>query len=241
MPNNTPVELNKSWICGHLHDVTDTETKKAAWVLVQEPGFVGFGAVYRDKIYWPPHESSDKPSEWEPDWERVSDLRLFGENGEWHVWLDWQRKHQCRLLEFDPEDEWCIWLGPEGKNQCEANQSGQKDDILAEYHFLWGTKKGKSRYLVEDRGAEIWLPLAEFDDLEEEFDLPLRLKLKQVIAYDPKYHLAGIIDAALVALLRKSGEVPLMPSSSLLCPESRTVEATKHCSEDESSKASPDS
>lgn len=219
MPNKTDVELNESWVRERLRDVTDIETKKAAWVLVQEPGFIGFGAVYQDKIYWPPHESSDKPSEWEPDWERVSDLRLFGENGEWHVWLDWERKHQCRLLEFDPEDEWRIWLGPEGKNQCEAKQSGRKRDVLTENHFLWGTKKGKSRYLVENRGAEIWLPLAEFDDLDEESDLPLRLKLKQVIGYDDESddssHLAGIIDAALVGLVRssdESGEDLLLPT-----------------------------
>ena len=38
MPNKTSIELNKSWICERLCHVTNIETKKVAWVLVQEPG-----------------------------------------------------------------------------------------------------------------------------------------------------------------------------------------------------------
>lgn len=164
-------ELNKAWVCEHLCDVTDIETKKAAWVLLQEPGFIGFGVVMQHDICFPPSIN--------PDWTLTSDLRLFGEKGEWHVWRDWDGKHYARLLEL--------------KNI---------NDALTEHHFLWGTTKEETDTppwikLVEDRGTEIWLPLqGRVKDEEKKNNLPLRLKLKQVIDYDCKYHLAGIVDAA---------------------------------------------
>ena len=91
------------------------------------------------------------------------------------------------------------------------------DDALTEYHALWGTKKKDTDSpawikVVEDRGTEIWLPLA--DDRLKDSDLPLRLKLKQIIDYDPKYHLAGIIDAALIGLTT-SDKKPLLPPSDM--------------------------
>lgn len=195
MSNNTPMELNGSWVCQHLSDVT---THSTAWVLLQEPGFIGFGVVQQDKIFWPPN----MPWHWTPDWRRVHDLRLFGKKGEWHVWLDSDGKHQCRLLEFNEKNEWHLWLGWKGKNQCRPEKSGKKVDVLREYHALWGSKvkRGKSAWirLIEDRGVEIWLPLKGLKDA----DLPLRLELKQIIDYDPKYRLAGIVDAALVGIVQ---------------------------------------
>ena len=89
MPNKCQIQLNKEWVCQHLSDVTNTETQNSAWVLVQEPGFIGFGVVSSKEICWPPY----KEAEWEPDWDLVSDLRLFSEKGEWHVWRDWDGKH----------------------------------------------------------------------------------------------------------------------------------------------------
>ena len=71
--------------------------------------------------------------------------------------------------------------------------------LMALYEISGGRPKVK---LVEDRGTEIWLPLEELKDV----DLPLRLKLKQVIKYDDKSGLAGITDAALVALVSKDGK-----------------------------------
>ena len=178
----------------------------------REPGFIGFGIALHNDILWPPNKPKNSP-----DWSLVSDLRLFGEKGEWHVWRDWDRKPRCRLLEFT-EEKWHLWLGSDAKGQDSPEKSGEKTDVLTEYHFLWGTKRKKSEHsdwikLVEDRGAEIWLPLAgtEFD--LKESDLPLRLKLKQIIDYDPKTHLAGITDAALVGLTRESKEVIFPPTS----------------------------
>lgn len=174
-------ELNEELVCSHLSCVTVNET---AWVLLQEPGFIGFGVVHANKICWPPDV--------QPDWTRVSDLRLFGEAGEWHTWSHWNGGWQSRLLK------------PEGMTNA-----------LTEYHFLWGTKKQLDTSpwvrLVEDRGTEIQLPLAELKD----DDLPLRLKLKQVIDYDDKSGLAGITDAALVALVSKGDEKVWNPPSSL--------------------------
>ena len=190
MPNKEHAELNEELICKHRCDVTDNA---AAWILLQEPGFIGFGAVYQDKICWPQHA--------EPlDWARIRDLRLFGEKGEWHVWQDWNGGWKSRLLKLE-----------------------DIDDALTEYHVLWGTEKVESDTkpwvkLVEGRGAEIWLPLS---DLKEKPDLPLRLKLKQIIDYDPKYHLAGIVDAALIGLVRgpnaKKDDELLLPTDLLPC------------------------
>ena len=195
MPNKTLIELNKCWVCEHLCDVTE---KNMAWVLLQEPGFIGFGVVQKSRICWPPYP--DRPRCWTPDWARVSDLRLFGEKGEWHVWRDWDGKHYARLLELHKLDN---------------------DNSLTEYHALWGTKKVKSNTppwikLTEDRGTEIWLPLK--GEKLKDSDLPLRLKLKQVVGYDPDYHLAGIVDAALVGLFDRSCKKLLIPPSCLPCP-----------------------
>ena len=184
MPNKTHEKLGEAFICGHLCDVTESE---AAWLFLQEPGFIGFGVVQKDKICWPPSV--------QPDWERVNDLRLFGERGEWHVWEYWNREWQSRLLEFE-----------------------NINDSLTEYHALWGSDVEPDTppwvKLVEERGSEIWLPLK----LKTE-DLPLRLKLKQVVGYDDgtdkSSHLAGIVDAALVALVNSDKEVipPSLPVS----------------------------
>ncbi len=180
------IELNKPWVCEYLRDVTDEEM---AWVLLQEPGFIGFGVVTKNDICFPPGVK--------PDWALISDLRLFGKKGEWHVWRDWDGKHYARLLEFHKLND---------------------DNSLTEYHFLWGTQKVESDEsswikLVEDRGTEIWLPL---QGQLKDSDLPLRLKLKQIVNYDSKSHLAGITDAAFVGITRESTEV-IFPPSSLFC------------------------
>ena len=218
MPNKCQIELNKKWVCECLSDVTKEEF---AWVLIQEPGFIGFGVVQSDKIWWPPNIPENSP-----DWTLTSDLRLFGEKGEWHVWRDWARKHRSRLLKFDEKNEQYVWIPCNGENQDNPKRLKEKREALTEYHALWGTEVacGKSSWikLVEDRGAEIWIPPLEETELKDA-DLPLRLKLKQVIDYDPKYHLAGIVDAALVALVDSSCEEVLTPAASLFCPEPETV------------------
>ena len=175
MTKKTHTELNEELVCSHLSCAT---ANGAAWILLQEPGFIGFGVVQPDKICWPPDV--------QPDWARVSDLRLFGEAGEWHVWSHWDGTWQSRLL-----------------------QSNGLNGALTECHTLWGTEAedlGPSPWikLTEARGAEIRLPLAELKLTEE--DLPLRLKIKQVVNYDDNSGLAGIVDAALVALVRKNGD-----------------------------------
>ena len=127
-------------------------------------------------------------------------MRLFGEKGEWHVWPHWDGGWKSRLLKLE-----------------------DNEDTLTEYHALWGTKIESSDTppwikLTEDRGTEIWLPLqGQVKDNEKNNEPLLRLKLKQVIDYDPKYHLAGIVDAALVGLVPKASETPLLPDESLLC------------------------
>ena len=203
MVNNEHAELNEELVCKHQCDVTD---KDAAWILLQEPGFIGFGAVYKDKICWPQHAEA-------LDWTRVRDLRLFGEKGEWHVWQDWNGGWKSRLLKLE-----------------------DINDALTEYHVLWGTwppKPDQSPWmkLTETRGTEIWLPIA--DSELKKSDFPLRLKLKQVISYDDNSdnssHLAGIIDAALVALVNRSCEKAFYPSPPPEM-ESNKVEEETNCS-----------
>ena len=211
MVNNEHAELNEELVCKHQCDVTD---KDAAWILLQEPGFIGFGAVYKDKICWPQHA--------EPlDWTRVRDLRLFGEkvNGTFGRIGTEVGKAVC--------GNWRIF-----------------DDALTEYHVLWGAwppKPDQSPWikLTETRGTEIWLPIA--DSALKKSDFPLRIKLKQVIGYDDNgdnsSHLAGIIDAVLVALVNRTCKKTFYPSP-LPDVEPNKVEAETSCSNGDASAAS---
>ena len=52
MPNEPHKELNEKLVCDQLCHVTENHTE-TAWVLLQEPGFIGFGVVRQDKIFWP--------------------------------------------------------------------------------------------------------------------------------------------------------------------------------------------
>ena len=189
MPNTKHAELSEELVRQHLCYVIDINDKNAAWILLQEPGFIGFGVVYQDKIFWPWHA--------EPlDWTRIRDLRLFGKKGEWHVWPHWNGGWKSRLLKLD-----------------------DRQDHLTEYHVLWGTEVKCKEFpwikLSEERGTEIWLPL---QGQVKKKDLPLRLKLKQIVDYDPDYYLAGITDAALVELVCKSGNPLPLPTDLSSCP-----------------------
>ena len=177
-------ELNETWVCDNLDGVT---CKDRTWVFIQEPAFIGFGVVYKDVICFPPNV--------QPDWQLTSDLRMFGEKGEWHVWRNWDGQHYGRMQELY-----------------------EIKDALTEYHVLWGTMKVDSKppwikVVEERRGTEIWLPLqGQVKDSKNDSDLPLRLKIKQIVDYDCKYHLAGITDAALIGLT-KSDKRLLQPPS----------------------------
>jgi CRISPR-associated protein (TIGR03984 family) len=181
MPQATHDSLNEELVRTQLQHVTDQE---AAWVFLQEPGFIGFGVVRQEAIHWPPNIR--------PDWSRVFDLRLFGEQGEWHVWPYWDHPWQSRLLRLQ-----------------------DNKDFLTEYHALWGTQArsvaGAWVTLIEDRGATLWLPVTIRNN-----DLPLRLKLAQIVGYDPKSGLAGIVDAALIALVSASDAEKVIPPPSVL-------------------------
>ncbi len=159
--------LDETLICSRLRHVT---AGPAAWILLQEPGFIGFGVARQNSIGWPPGV--------QPDWSQVDDLRLFGEIGEWHVWFRGDGSWQSRLLTLQ-----------------------RLTDVVTDCHVLWGTRVQPSdtpswTKLVEERGTELWLPLPLKSD-----HLPLGLKLKHVVDYDKKTGLAGIQDAALVALV----------------------------------------
>ena len=165
MPNTKHAELSEELIRQHLCHVIDiSDENPAAWILLQEPGFIGFGAVYQDKICWPQHA--------EPlDWARVRDLRLFGEKGEWHVWQDWNGgwKHRSRLLKLDETLTMLLQNGScrYGGNHGHQNPINRLRMKLTERHVeqrywlpICGTKvecekKRSWIKLVEDLGAQI--------------------------------------------------------------------------------------
>ena len=81
-------QLDEARVHDRLAQVTE---RTAAWILLQEPDFIGFGVVEKGRIAWPPGVA--------PNWSRVSDLRLFGEKGEWHLWSRWDGSWKSRLLQ----------------------------------------------------------------------------------------------------------------------------------------------
>ena len=169
-------QVTPEWLIQKRKDVSECPT----WVLVQEPSFVGFGVVRDDRIEWPPGV--------DPDWYRIQDIRLFGPNGEWHLWQMWDKTWNARLFQ---------------------KKDGQK--YIEENHYLWGTqveRRGDWIYLKEERGVSIPFPSScEIKDT----DLPLRLKVVQIVGYDPKNRLAGIVDAALVGLYTSSLKGAVLP------------------------------
>jgi len=169
--------VDDSIVCSHLSQVT---AMKAAWIFLQSPDFVGFGAVGQDKIDWPPGI--------ELDWRRVSDLRLFGEQGEWHLWQNGDRTWNSRLRQ--------------------VNEIKKK---IIEYPFLWGTQVGEQRdswtCLTEERGASIWLPVSA-DACQ---NLPLRLKVFQILDVDDN-GLTGIVDAVLLQICDSTATREILPS-----------------------------
>lgn len=201
---NYQTHLDETIICQHLPDVT---ADISAWVFLREPGFIGFGVVQSDKIYLPPYPDTPR------DWTQVRDLCLFGEKGEWRVQLFTSRNgyqiQQCWLVEFDDKGWSHLWLGWEESGPF----STELDDIVIAYDTLCGTRMEFTDTppwvkLVEDRGAEIWLPLGGSALTEK--DLPLQLKLQTHVAND-------IRDGSYEALVRGSDNSVIPPRLFISC------------------------
>lgn len=156
------------WLIGLLTDVSDGD----AWLLVQGYPATGFWVATGEQILFPPDGSS--PS---LDWNLYWDVRLFGNKGEWHLWRTGQGKWRGR---FCTASEW--------------------EDFLDREDALWGTQVEtktadgrKWTKLWEERGAAVWVP---FEVRKEK--LPVRLKIRRKVDYQPDTGLAGFTDAMIL-------------------------------------------
>jgi len=148
-----------------------------AWAFVQEPSFVGLGVVTKERLYLRN----------QVDWARLTDLRIFTNRGEWHLWQKGSQRWGRRLRLRSAETE-----------------------VISERHPLWGTKVAQVDDLWwvahEQRGFSLFVPA-----MFTEQDLPLCLEVNQVADYDRETHLAQIVDAFLTGLSTACGK-PLHPA-----------------------------
>ena len=144
--------------------------------ILQGYPYSGFGLVAGADIQLPRNEVFNDPSLY---W----DLRLFSAKGEWHAWKVGPRWYERRFF---------------------ANESGLSTEqtLLKPIHrdyILWGGDTpepiGDWTRFIETRGAEVWVP--------GRHTTPLKLRMKLLVDYDPKSHLAGIVDAVICGIERR--------------------------------------
>jgi len=148
-----------------------------ALLLVQGYPFTGFLLLdEHDAMRLPPAQGLSMSAF--SDWGLFWDLRLFGPEGEWHLWREDDGKWSGRLAKTtDPswhdriERTDVLW----GLPDCEKEADG----------VTW------TRY-SEARGAAVWIP---FENRARK--LPARLRIWQRIGYQEGSGLAGVVDAML--------------------------------------------
>jgi CRISPR-associated protein (TIGR03984 family) len=141
-----------------------------AWCYLLEPSFIGFGWVDSKGVSWPEHIS--------PAWERVEDLRLFGDLGELHIWQRWDGRWQGRL-----------WEAPTGSKDVAAQGFEQR-------YVLWGNRfDDQKSSMTEGRGASLSFPPQKLQQLNND-SLPLKMEIWHCVDYDQETGLAGIVDSA---------------------------------------------
>lgn len=156
------------WLVDLRSDVSDGD----AWLLVQGYPATGFLVVTQEGLLTPP-DGLAPPLDWNLYW----DLRLFGSKGEWHCWRTAPN----------------VWRG----RFCAANEW---KDFMDREDALWGTQvetQGKDgrlwSRLWEQRGASVWVPFEV-----KEAQLPVRLKIRRRVDYQPSTGLAGFTDAMIL-------------------------------------------
>ena len=140
-----------------------------ACLLVQGYPATGFWVISEKGVFTPPDESPSL------NWDLYWDLRLFGDRGEWHLWRTGAGAWAGRLC-----------------------ASGEWSEYLDRNDALWGTRSEKREVdgrfwtrLWEERGATVWVP-------GEATELPVRLKVRRHIGYQPETGLAGFVDAMIL-------------------------------------------
>ena len=108
-----------------------------------------------------------------PNWDLFWDVRVFGPKGEWHAWRDgagrwWDRRYEAKESENEIHRRYVLW--------------GTAVEVTSD---VWSC-------CYEERGAEVWVPFEATGHR-----LPLRLKLKLLIDYEPETGMAGVVDAVM--------------------------------------------
>ncbi len=158
--------IDDKWL---MSKVSDVSSSSVAIALVQGYPATGFARVTPTRVDW-----RLSPDDGVFDSRYSSDVRLFGDLGEWHCW-------SVR------SDQW------RGRLAREADE-GWVDSALARDYVLWGTRVDERMdgwtCVSEARGVRLWIPL-------EANDLPVFLPVKERVDREEDTGIAYIRDAML--------------------------------------------
>ena len=157
-----------------IRKVSNASSQGKVWFLIHTDFKVEIGSADSYGIY----SVVDINELFDPNY--LQELRLFGAQGEWHVW-HYRDKFYARLLND-------ITISSE--NYIEEYQALLGTKIEANTPTGWTTLK-------EDRGGELHLPHLISKVSNEE---RLLLQVRHYIGIDAVTHLATILDSRLVAL-----------------------------------------
>jgi len=159
-------ELNWELITSELYQNVSSDSKEA-WLLWQDPTFIGFIKIGIQDFNDQPNNPDDL------DFSLLQDLRLVGPKGEWHIWRIADGTLKGRFI-----------------------SDSVPIDYIEEDYLLWGTDKANSSehpgwtLVYEERGMKLWLPW-------ESTELPAKIKVRHLIKQDEASGLAAIMDSML--------------------------------------------
>lgn len=162
------IEMSSAWLIGRAKDVCTAE----ATILFQGAEASGFGRVQagRLELRLTPDVKTFQPG-------RYWDIRMFGDQGEYHCWKIGKQWRARLAKPGDPE-----WGG-----------------AVTRKYALWGTDSRESGdwfELWETRGARVHLPKTQLPGLREK-RLPVRLTTLLRIEADETSGVVGVVDAML--------------------------------------------
>lgn len=152
-------------------ELTQTTSRQYAVALVEGYPFTGFAVVDMDgRWHWPPSVLAPL------DWKYFFDVRLFGLFGQWHFWsmgTSWQGRFA----------------------QPTSDEVQRVDVIRGNFSDTRETDGVFWTLLADQQGTRIWIP----GQLKVKSE-PVRLKIAQSLACDPKSGLVSVVKARLCHL-----------------------------------------
>ena len=146
-----------------VSDVGDGEV----YLLLQGYPMTGFASVTKDRRLSLPSDLLHQVLDWNLFW----DVRMFGQQAEWHAWRNNVGAWNDRLAKPG------AWPG-----------------AIERSYVLWGNTVSRAQggwaCCHEQRGAEVWVP-----EQVARNGLPVRLRVLHRVEYEPHTGLAGITDA----------------------------------------------